>query len=94
MMDLRSGGRREAGSVSAVRSAGGALDAMLVASGMAEVWIEPSAKEWDLAGPKVVLEEAGGRFTDWDDNPTIDRPDALATNGMIHAEVLTILRGK
>ena len=42
---------------------------------------------------KVIIEEAGGKFTDWDDNPTIHRPDALASNARVHAEALAILRG-
>ena len=44
-----------------VRSLGGCLDAMLVASGRAEVWIEPKLQAWDMAGPRVILEEAGAR---------------------------------
>jgi fructose-1,6-bisphosphatase/inositol monophosphatase family enzyme len=46
----------------AVRSLGGCVDAMMVASGRAEVWIEPHAKAWDLAPLKVILEEAGAVF--------------------------------
>jgi fructose-1,6-bisphosphatase/inositol monophosphatase family enzyme len=46
----------------AVRSIGGAADAMLVASGRAELWIEPAAKPWDLAPLKIIAEEAGARF--------------------------------
>ncbi len=55
----------------AVRSLGGCLDAMLVASGKAEVWIEPVVKAWDLAAPKVIIEEAGGRFFNFDGGSSI-----------------------
>lgn len=55
----------------AVRSMGGCLDAMMVASGHAEIWIEPQAKEWDLAPLKVILEEAGGRFLNFDGGSSI-----------------------
>lgn len=46
----------------AVRSLGGAVDAMLVAQGKADVWIEPNGAPWDLAPLKILIEEAGGRF--------------------------------
>jgi histidinol phosphatase-like enzyme (inositol monophosphatase family) len=46
----------------AVRSFGGSLDAMLLATGRADVWIEPNAQPWDLAALKILVEEAGGVF--------------------------------
>jgi len=45
-----------------VRSLGGAVDAMMLAAGHADVWIEPNAQPWDLAPLKILIEEAGGRF--------------------------------
>jgi fructose-1,6-bisphosphatase/inositol monophosphatase family enzyme len=42
-----------------VRSMGGCLDAVLVASGVADVWLEAQAKPWDLAPLKIIAEEAG-----------------------------------
>jgi histidinol-phosphatase len=54
-----------------VRSSGGCLDAMLVASGRAEVWIEPQAKPWDLAPLKIIAEEAGCVTFDFQGNDTI-----------------------
>jgi histidinol-phosphatase len=55
----------------AVRSLGGALDAMLVAQGLAEIWIEPNGAAWDLAPFKIVIEEAGGRFASFAGESTI-----------------------
>ena len=55
----------------AVRALGGALDAMLVASGSAEVWIEQGAKAWDLAALQVIAEEAGARFFNFDGGRSI-----------------------
>jgi histidinol-phosphatase len=66
---------------------------VLVAEGAADLMVEHGVNPWDIAATKAIIEEAGGRFTDWDDNPTIHRPDALATNGKVHAEALAILRG-
>lgn len=48
----------------AVRSLGGTPDAMLVAAGEADIWIEPNVAAWDLAAPQVILEEAGAVFFD------------------------------
>jgi histidinol-phosphatase len=50
----------------AVRSLGGAPDAMMVASGHADFWIEPTASPWDLAPLQIVIEEAGGRMFSFD----------------------------
>ena len=46
----------------AVRSYGGSPDAMMVASGQADVWLEPIAAPWDLAPLKIILEEAGAAY--------------------------------
>lgn len=50
----------------AVRSMGGCLDAMMVARGQADLWLEQSGKPWDFAPLKVIAEEAGGRFFSFD----------------------------
>ncbi|MEZ5353569.1 MAG: inositol monophosphatase family protein [Bryobacteraceae bacterium] len=55
----------------AVRSLGGALDAMMVAAGSADAWIEQSAKPWDLAAIKIIAEEAGARFFNFDGGDSI-----------------------
>ena len=54
-----------------VRSMGGCLDAMLVATGRADAWIESQAKPWDLAPLKIIAEEAGCVTFDFDGNDTI-----------------------
>ncbi|MGD1068768.1 MAG: inositol monophosphatase [Bryobacteraceae bacterium] len=54
-----------------VRSMGGCLDAMLVAAGHADVWLEAQAKPWDLAPLKIIAEEAGCVTFDFDGNDTI-----------------------
>ncbi len=45
-----------------VRVFGGIYDAMLVASGRMEIWMEPSVAPWDLCGPACILREAGAKF--------------------------------
>jgi len=55
----------------AVRGLGGAADAMLVCSGQAEVWIEPSAAPWDFAALKIIAGESGARYFNFDGGSTI-----------------------
>jgi histidinol phosphatase-like enzyme (inositol monophosphatase family) len=62
----------------AVRSMGGAPDAMLIASGQADVWIEPTAAPWDLAPLKVILEEAGAVFFNFDGGRSIYAGNCIA----------------
>lgn len=66
---------------------------VLVAEGAADIMIEHGVNPWDVAATKAIVEEAGGMFTDWNGNPTIHTPDVLATNGVLHADILAILRG-
>jgi histidinol-phosphatase len=65
----------------------------LVVEGKAELYLEVDVKPWDLAPCKIVVEEAGGRFTDLDGRPTIYGGSALATNGRLHDAALALLRG-
>ena len=64
---------------------------MLVAQGSGEIMCEHGVHAWDIAGIIPIVEEAGGRFSDWDGKIDIHRPDTLATNGKLHDEVLGIL---
>jgi histidinol-phosphatase len=54
--------------------------------------IDPRLNPWDAAAVEVVVTEAGGRFSDWHGRDRIDSGDGIATNGLVHAEVLDILR--
>lgn len=65
----------------------------LVAEGAAEAMVEVGPRSWDLAAPLVIIEEAGGRLTDLEGRRSIDSGTVLATNGRLHDEVLTRLRG-
>lgn len=65
---------------------------VLVAEGAADAALEPSAAVWDLAPLKVIVEEAGGRFTDFAGVPTAEGGTALSSNGLTHGELLRLLR--
>jgi histidinol-phosphatase len=62
----------------AVRSLGGAVDAMLLAQGQTDVWIEPNAEPWDLAPLKIIVEEAGGIFRSFKGESSIYDRNAYA----------------
>jgi histidinol-phosphatase len=66
----------------------------LVAEGAvdAAVHAEPGVKLWDLAPLKLIVEEAGGRFTDLTGAARADGDSAVSSNGLLHDEVLTALR--
>ncbi len=66
---------------------------MLVASGRAEVVVEPQLSVWDVAATSLVVSEAGGRFSDLRGTPSIRSGNALLTNGLLHDVVLARLRG-
>jgi len=63
----------------------------LVAEGAAEIMVESDLSAWDAAAPMVIVEEAGGRATDFAGNRSVFNRTFLATNGRLHDEVLGIL---
>jgi histidinol-phosphatase len=65
---------------------------MLVAEGVADLAVEPEVEVWDLAAPQVIVEEAGGRFTDLGGTPTPAGGSVVSSNGLLHDQVLTTLR--
>jgi histidinol-phosphatase len=65
---------------------------LLVATGRAELMVDPAMSVWDAAALQPVLEEAGGTFTDWRGEPTIHSGEGIATNGKILREVLELVR--
>jgi histidinol-phosphatase len=65
---------------------------MMVAEGSADVAIEPEVSLWDLAAVLVIVEEAGGRFTDLAGKARADGGSALSTNALLHDDVLSLLK--
>ena len=61
---------------------------LMVATGRAEVMVDPIMALWDAAALPPILEEAGGTFTDWRGNPTYQGGEGIATNGLLLEEVL------
>lgn len=74
------------------RTWGDAYGYLLVAMGQVEIMIDPILSIWDAAAVKPIIDEAGGKFTDWNGRDRIDSGDAIGTNGQVHSEVLELLR--
>ncbi len=80
--------------LAAVRLARGWSDCYghcLVATGRADIMIDPLMNIWDNAPLAPIVEEAGGRFTSIGGARTIREPNALSTNGLLHDAVLALL---
>jgi myo-inositol-1(or 4)-monophosphatase len=77
----------------AVRMTGSAVnDLISVASGAADVYWEDELQPWDWAAGALLVEEAGGRVSQLDGRPLVShRSTFLATNGLLHAELLRFL---
>jgi histidinol-phosphatase len=75
------------------RGIGDAWSYHLLAQGKIDIMIEAATRLWDVAAMAVIIEEAGGRVTDLDGHPiSPDTRSALATNGLLHDQVLEVLR--
>ena len=62
-----------------------------VAAGVADIALGTGGHAWDYAAAKLIVEEAGGRFSDLRGREEIDSRDALVTNGLLHRQVLDLL---
>lgn len=65
---------------------------VLVAEGAVDIAVEPEVSVWDVAAVQVIVEEAGGRFTNLAGEARPDGASALSTNGILHDEVLAAFR--
>jgi len=75
------------------RSWGDCYGYLMVATGRAELMVDPLMCLWDAAAVQPILEEAGGTFTDWQGRRTIYSGQGIATNRLILDEVLAIVQG-
>jgi histidinol phosphatase-like enzyme (inositol monophosphatase family) len=75
------------------RTWGDAYGYLLVATGRADVMIDPIVNLWDVAAIQPIIEEAGGRFCDWKGVATVHSGESIATNGHLAEAVLAIMGG-
>jgi histidinol-phosphatase len=66
---------------------------VLVAEGAVDVSCEPEVSLWDIAPLQVIVEEAGGRFSDLKGEARPDRGSILCSNGLLHDATLELLNG-
>ncbi len=83
---------RIATSVGTQRGWGDAYGHGLVATGRADVMIDPGLKIWDVSPLFPILREAGGRLTDWKGGHSLVATDFVSSNGRLHASALRLLR--
>ena len=75
-----------------VRGYGDYLGHMLVAEGKSELMIDPAVKPEDVAACKIIVEEAGGKFTDFKGRNTHLRGTGLSSNGILHGKAVSFFR--
>jgi myo-inositol-1(or 4)-monophosphatase len=75
------------------RMGSAAIDLAYTASGRMDGYFDVKLAPWDLAAGKLLIEEAGGKVTHWDQRPfdIFSKEPVLATNGHIHAALATVL---
>ncbi|KPL08711.1 hypothetical protein AMJ85_08140 [candidate division BRC1 bacterium SM23_51] len=84
---LRAHGLRRMGSA--------ALDLCYVAAGIFDAYYEESLSPWDWAAGMLIVQEAGGRVTDFAGRPLqLHFKQCLASNGLVHEEMLEVLGGE
>jgi len=77
-----------------VRGLGDFWAHMLVAEGAVDGAVDADGlSEWDLAAVQVIVEEAGGRFSDAGGESRIDSGSAITSNGLLHDELLAAVNG-
>jgi histidinol phosphatase-like enzyme (inositol monophosphatase family) len=86
------GWRGLADKVAFARTWGDCYGHVLVATGRAEIMVDPILSAWDASPFLPILTEAGGHFTDLDGIPTIHGGSAVASNGILHGDALGLLR--
>jgi histidinol phosphatase-like enzyme (inositol monophosphatase family) len=73
------------------RGYGDALGYVLLAQGYVDIVLD-RPKPWDVAPAKIIIEEAGGKVTDFNGTDSIYSGNSVATNGKLHDEVIKILK--
>jgi len=66
----------------------------LVATGRADIMLDPIMSEWDACALLPILEEAGGRFSDWRGVRTVRGGNAISTNGLLFDAVINVIRAE
>lgn len=65
---------------------------MMVAEGVVDIAAEPRLETYDMAALVPIVQEAGGLMTAYDGGSALGGGSALTTNGLLHDDVLALLR--
>ena len=76
---------------SITRSWGDGYGYLMVATGRADIMVDPICNAWDVAAIAPVINEAGGKFTDWKGIETTRGGDGVGSNGLLHEKTLQML---
>lgn len=68
-----------------------AYAAVLLATGRVDAFVEPKVALWDVAAVQVVVEEAGGAYTDFSGGTNLSAGNCIASNGLVHHELLNLI---
>lgn len=90
----QAGWSRLAAAAAIARTWGDCYGHMLVATGRAEVMLDPVLADWDAAAIRCIVEEAGGVFTDWGGARTAFGGSAVSTNGTLAEAARAVLGGR
>jgi myo-inositol-1(or 4)-monophosphatase len=71
---------------------GDAYGYMMVATGRADIMLDPRTSPWDIAAVVPIIKESGGTITSWDGQESLRAGDAVATNGLLHPLMLSALK--
>src|SRR5437762_8094145 len=74
------------------RTWGDAYGHILVATGRADIMLDPVMNVWDCAPLLPILDEAGGTFSDWNGTRTIHGGNAISTNGLLFDQVMKLVK--
>ena len=77
--------------VNARRTWGDAYGHVLVATGRADIMLDPVMNVWDCAPLLPIVSEAGGRFTDWRGQDTIHGGNAISTNTLLFDQIMDVI---
>jgi histidinol-phosphatase len=80
-------------SAQVARCPGDLAGCALVLQGKAEAWVEAGVQIWDIAALRILVEEAGGRFSDFSGASTHASGNCIASNGLVHGHVVAALAG-
>ena len=89
--DKREGWERLAAAAAIARSWGDCYGYLLVATGRAEVMVDPVMSSWDAAALMPIIEEAGGTFSDWKGARSAFAGSVVATNAILAAPARELL---